>query len=223
MNVQVNINIFYRAYGTTEWVDIGAFIKKDTLPSFDSNNLNNLAQCKFTLIQPVNDSNIPYQLKNGDDICITDSLALESVFGDVCAGQIIKQSPKVITYIQDNDSNWIPYFEYEITIENREFSREYLIFKAEDTINSTFSDLLNRIFANTRQGLGGMLLSNNIQKYSCLVDSSITVPSFSFTGTNRECLTNLCQQMGLYWRIGYYVAPDNTNNISLIQQVVISQ
>ena len=220
--MQQDINIFHRPYGATLWTDLGRFVVKNSLPKPDSDNLSNLAQTTFSLVQPKDDDDNLVIFNNADDFCITDSNNLKTVFAEIAAGQLIKQEHRIITYERQIDTSYVPYVQYNLTIENREFSKEYLVFRPELYINATLQTLLDIIFANVRD-LGGVIEGNTIGKYACTVDNQSIVPSFSFEGTNRECLNELCKQMGLNWRIGYYVAPHTTNNIQLVQQVIISK
>lgn len=220
--MQQDINIFHRPYGSTLWTDLGRFVVKNTLPKPDSDNLSNLAQTTFSLVQPKDNDNNLVIFKNSDDFCITDSNTKKTVFAEISAGQLIKQEINIITYERKIDDSYVPYVQYNLTIENREFSKEYLVFRPELYINATLQTLLDIIFTNVRD-LGGVIEGNTINKYACTVDNQSIVPSFSFEGTNRECLNELCKQMGLNWRIGYYVAPHTTNNIQLLQQIIISK
>lgn len=209
-----DLPIYLRKYNSSAWVLIGHYASNKI--KIESPDLSELG--KFSIIL-TNLFDTDLSIEVGDDIVICENLFKNKVLGDITAGKIfkIKYNPKAF------DSDDKPIFEYEIDFQQHDFSTLPLVDINYGT-DINLPDLLDLILLNsTSNELGGLLNGvTTITKYFIECDS-VTFGGFAYSGTSREVLTEALKSVGLNWSVKYYLQPDNTNMLKLIQQIVISE
>ena len=216
----IDIHIFYRAFGTDTWLDVGRFVANDSLPSFSENDKSSFAQSGFKLISPKDFDDNYIIPEVGDDICITTDNSKTEILGNGnCYGKILRINSTIKTWDFEVSPPTPKGWEYDITIEQRNFSRYY--FKQEQPLlNQSLSTLLDLILANNTKGLGGVINGETVNKY-ILESDDINIPSFVAEGTIIDILNQLLDEVGLQWKVLSFVEPETTNILNVVSTILI--
>jgi len=223
---------FYKRFGDYYWNDVSKSL--ENLPQWDVNLGTELLEFDITLIDPVDNNNEEILVSVGDDICITNDSRTE-VIGGVLAGVIVSVNLELIGF-DKGLGRWI--VKYGITVRNRDFSLKFLNFNIRSP--TSLNDILDMIFieytdlagnkfvpsvSNTSDGVlsgytGGVINSVTIDKYVNL-GSNVIIDSFEVSNTPLNCLVELLNSIGYFFRVFYFVEPDSVRNINLVQQYQI--
>ena len=223
--------IYHRKYPYPIWQRIDQYILGDSLPSGqgqpDSQFYSfNLAFYNPFFIDPLDNTFKPLKIANGDDIAIISDSTKTSVLDNIACGTVYQNNIKIIGFNAD--------YGYYVTtsslnIKQRDFStRIFRLDKNSFTDNSSIQDLstvLDFIFNddNTKQDLGGVLSNGQVIPKYALLSNDISMQVFDIESTTIKVLTDVLKSIDYEWGIRYFSCPDTTNNIKIIQQVIIWQ
>jgi hypothetical protein len=204
----IDIHIFYRAFGSDTWLDVGRFVASDSLPSFSENDKSSFAQSSFKLISPKDFDNNYIVPKVGDDICITTDNSKTEILGNGnCYGKILRINSTIKTWDFEVSPPTPKGWEYDITIE-------------QPLLNQSLSTLLDLILANNTKGLGGIINGETVNKY-ILESDDINIPSFVAEGAIIDILNQLLDEVGLQWKVISFVEPEPTNILNVVSTILI--
>lgn len=227
------IKVFWKKFNTSYWHDISNYYSE--LPQWTTNLNTELLSFSMSFVNPFDENDNEIIFEVGDDICITNS-EITDVIGGVLAGRISSINNLLPIAFDSVSGLWNT--QQDITITNRDFSYKYLYFDIKtptpledilDQIFLNFTDYEGNTFTpsvtNSNDGVlngytGGVIDSTNISKYINLSDN-IIVESFEAKGSPLNCLVELLSSIGYYFKVKYFVEPDNTNNLNLVQQYQI--
>ncbi len=221
--------IYYRSYGSNLWVDITNYIASDRLPGGSDPDSNSLYQFQLSFTDPKDADDEFIIMQNGDDLVICETNERLNVLDGIKAGCVFESTRQPLSIDYSGDTPRF-YMRYDLTIEQREFSRypfKISPFSFDDnSMYQNLSTVLALIFdsENIRNDLGGSLLNGVvIPKYELLSPDIEIEISEKIEGTARELLNDLLSQIDYKWSIVYYCEPHTTNELNLIQQVQIWQ
>tara|TARA_Y100000310_G_scaffold90528_2_gene87807 strand:- start:1285 stop:3948 length:2664 start_codon:yes stop_codon:yes gene_type:complete len=215
------IAVYYKAHDDTVWDDVTENVSE--LPSWDMTLNSELMEFTLSLTQPVDSGDVLLLPESGDDICICLDNSRTQVLADSLAGVIIDAPTELIGYDEDT-SAW--YMKYNLRVVQRDCTSDIVEheYKTATALNTILTAILKlNTDGNDGAGegfLGGSLNSVAIPKYVNEA-ANINVNSFDFKGPAIEALTTVLKSVGYYWKAIYYVEPDSTNTLNLVQQIVV--
>jgi hypothetical protein len=211
--------IYLKKYNQSIWQLAGKYIKPDSLPQSSDRYDTDLMQFSLSFIglKDVDGNNII--IEDGDDIVVLDNTSKTSIFNNMC-GRVIRYSviPHYKRKIFEGEYILETILEYDLTIEQRDFSTKYS--DIYQTIPITIIDLIDKIL-NPVSDLGGTMPSGSyIDKYVFLPDI-VSIPSIELSGSEKEQLKQALTTIGVSFKMQYYCEPHTTNILKVLQQILI--
>ncbi len=211
------VALYYRSYGGTTWQDISQYIGNKGVISWSQELGVNLLEFKFSLEKPLDEDLDPLIIEVGDDFIFCNDNTRSNVVGN-CAGVVINNGKKIISWDLKNDR---PYLRYDITVRQRDFSKDITSFdyKTDTNLSTIIDDILN---THTNDLIGGYLAvsSETIPKYE-LIAPDLTISSFDFQGKALKALKQLLDGIGYYFRIQYFIEQNSTTTLNLVGKIII--
>lgn len=212
------VSIYLRPFGEIEAYRIDGRLKGGSKPNYDDNSTNQLLKFNLSFSEPVNPDGDLIDIKNGDEIFITNDSERLDIFDYLLAGKVYRRQKTPNGLLSAGK------FTFNLNIRQHDFSG----YKKFNLLYPTATDLetyLNDIFLNpeypTKEILGGVLTDGTVIDKYVLLSENVELPPFEHKNSHIGHLNNATDLVSYKWREVFYCEPDETTGINVISQVEI--
>lgn len=213
------LQFLYKEWGSDVWENITDYVQE--YPSWNLVLNTEFLSFTFKVMTPKDSEGNKLYPEEGFDICICEDISYTKVFQNL-AGKIESVEIENIAYDYDN-SDWDVL--YTIDCIQRDCSKQpvKLDYKTTTAMNTILDDIIiNNTYGNDNLGegfLGGSLSGVQIPKY-VNYSANLNVDSVDFSGEPSKAWSDIVRSLNYNWKAIYYVEPDDTYLINLVQQLI---